>query len=47
MQSVVRSYKHTIAKLGQMPLCWLAFDSLSNDRTPEGYISQGSPETRV
>ena len=39
---------NTIAKQGGvMPSCWLAVNSLSNDRTPEGYISPGSMESKV
>ena len=45
MQSYYRQHKHlSIATQGGfMPSYWLAINSvsLSNDRTPEGYISSG------
>jgi hypothetical protein len=45
MQSTVRQHFNTIAKqAGFMPTSWLAINSLSLDRTPEGYISPGSRE---
>jgi hypothetical protein len=42
MQSTFRQHFNTIAKqVGQMSAGWLAINSLSSDRTPEGYISSG------
>jgi hypothetical protein len=39
---------NTIAKqAGVMPASWLAIGSLSFDRTPEGYNTQGSMEMLV
>ena len=44
MQSNFRHQQfNTIAKqAGVMPASWLAINSLNSDRTPEGYITQGS-----
>jgi len=37
-----RQHFNTIAKqVGAMSPTWLAINSLSSDRTPEGYISSG------
>jgi flagellar basal body rod protein FlgF len=45
MQSNFRQQFNTIAKQAvPMHGSWLAINSLSLDRTPEGYISQGSLE---
>jgi hypothetical protein len=44
MQSNIRQI-NTIAKCGvQMHGSWLAINSLSSDRTPEGYFTPGSRE---
>jgi len=42
MQSLHRQVSSITKQAGFMPSCWLAINSLSNDRTPEGYITQGS-----
>ena len=45
MRSVNRQHFNTIAKQAvQMHGSWLAINSLSSDRTPEGYISSGFQE---
>lgn len=45
MQSLHRQCKSLAQVGGTMPSAWLAIDSLSFDRTPEGYnITQGSQE---
>jgi len=42
MQSFIRHQINTIAKQAGLMLCgWLAINSLSSDRTPEGYFSSG------
>jgi hypothetical protein len=45
MQSCNRQHFNTIAKQAVlMHGSWLAINSLSSDRTPEGYISSGFQE---
>ena len=39
-----RQFNVIAKQAGFMPTSWLAINSLSNDRTPEGYITQGSRE---
>jgi hypothetical protein len=41
--NVIRQHNTIAKKVGFMPSCWLAINSLSYDRTPEG-ISPGSRE---
>lgn len=44
MQSLQRGFR-TLAKQVAMPQSWSLFSNLhTNDRTPEGYISQGFVE---
>jgi hypothetical protein len=42
LQSIHRQFNCSAKQAGFMPTSWLAINSLSLDRTPEGYISPGS-----
>lgn len=45
MQSTMKQLLNTIAKQAvQMHGGWLAINSISSDRTPEGYFTPGSKE---
>jgi hypothetical protein len=44
VQSIHRQLNCSAKQAGFMPTSWLAINSLSFDRTPEGYISPGSRE---
>jgi hypothetical protein len=41
LQSIHRQFNCTAKQAGIMPTSWLAINSLSLDRTPEGYFSSG------
>ncbi len=44
LQSIHRQFNSMAKQAGFMPTSWLAVNSLSCDRTPEGIYPQGSRE---